>query len=52
MPGPVYRRLAEFVRSPQGRRVLREAKRLADPGRRRQIDQLRRRLMGRGPEQP
>jgi hypothetical protein len=43
------RQLADFARSPQGRRVATEAKRLAsDPGTRRRIDEARRRLMRRG----
>lgn len=37
----------KFARSPQGRKVMREAKKLAkDPSRRRQIDDVRRRLTG------
>jgi hypothetical protein len=42
-------RIGRFARSPQGKRVMTEAKRLArDPQRRRQIDDLRRRLTSRG----
>jgi ribosomal 50S subunit-associated protein YjgA (DUF615 family) len=40
-------RLQKFARSPQGRRAVDEAKRLAkDPARRRQLDDVRRRLSG------
>jgi hypothetical protein len=43
------RQIADFARSPQGRKVATEAKRLAsDPGTRRRIDEARRRLMKRG----
>jgi hypothetical protein len=48
MPG-LMDRIGRFARSPQGRRVVAEAKRLArDPKRREQIDEARRRLMSRG----
>jgi hypothetical protein len=43
--GGFTRRLEQFVRSPQGQRVIDEARRLAkDPARRRQLDELRSRL--------
>jgi hypothetical protein len=42
-------RLAELVRTPQGRRVLKEAKRLThDPARRAQIDEAGRRIAAQG----
>ena len=42
-------RVATFARSPQGKRVFREAQKLAkDPERRRQLDEARRRLTGNG----
>jgi hypothetical protein len=42
-------RIGKFARGPQGKRVMTEAKRLAqDPQRRKQIDDLRRRLTSRG----
>jgi hypothetical protein len=48
MPG-LMNRIGKFARSPQGKRVMDEAKRLAqDPQRRKQIDGLRRRLTSRG----
>jgi hypothetical protein len=48
MPG-LMDRIGRFARSPQGKRVISEAKRLAqDPQRRKQIDEVRRRLMSRG----
>jgi hypothetical protein len=41
--------LAELVRTPQGRRLLTEAKRLAhDPARRAEIDEAGRRLAAQG----
>jgi hypothetical protein len=41
--------IAQFARSPQGRKLADEAKRLArDPKTRRRIDEARRRVMGRG----
>jgi ribosomal 50S subunit-associated protein YjgA (DUF615 family) len=47
-------RLQKFASSPQGRRAIEEAKRLSkDPARRRQLDDLRRRLTGaRGAKRP
>ena len=48
MPG-FMQRLQKLASSPQGRRVIDEAKRLAkDPARRKQLDDLRRRLSGTG----
>jgi hypothetical protein len=42
-------RLAELVRTPQGRRLFKEAKRLThDPGRRAEIDEAGRRLAAQG----
>lgn len=42
-------RLSTFARSPQGKRAMGEAKRLAkDPKTRKQIDDVRRRLAERG----
>jgi hypothetical protein len=39
--------LERFVRSPQGQRAIEEARRLAkDPARRRQLDELRKRVAG------
>lgn len=41
--------VTKFARSPQGRKAVAEAKRLAsDPKTKRQIDDARRRLTGRG----
>jgi hypothetical protein len=41
--------IAKFARSPQGRKVAEEAKRLAkDPATRRRIEDARRRVMKRG----
>ena len=49
MPSPFLRKLADFARSPQGRKVASEAKRLAsDPSTRRKIDEARRKMMQRG----
>jgi hypothetical protein len=49
MATPFIRKLADFARSPQGRKVAMEAKRLAsDPSTRRKIDDARRKLMARG----
>ncbi|MBI5106960.1 MAG: hypothetical protein HZB46_18595 [Solirubrobacterales bacterium] len=49
MPSPFLRKIADFARSPQGRKVATEAKRLAkDPATRRRIDDARRKLMARG----
>jgi hypothetical protein len=49
MASPFLKQLAHLARSPQGRRVATEAKRLAsDPATRRRIDEARRRLMKRG----
>jgi hypothetical protein len=49
MPSPFLRKIADFARSPQGRKVATEAKRLAkDPSTRRRIDDARRRLTRRG----
>jgi len=46
MPG-FMQRLQKFAGSPQGRRAFDEAKRLAkDPARRKQLDDVRRRLSG------
>jgi hypothetical protein len=43
------RQVSKFARSPQGRKALTEAKRLAkDPKTRRQIDDVRRRLATKG----
>jgi hypothetical protein len=48
MPG-LMDRIGRFARSPQGKRVMTEAKCLAqDPERREQIDEVRRRLASRG----
>lgn len=42
-------RLGKFARSPQGKRAMSEAQRLAkDPNTRKQIDDVRRRLAERG----
>jgi hypothetical protein len=42
-------RLSRFARSPQGKRAISQAQRLAkDPKTRRQLDDVRRRLAGRG----
>ncbi|HEU4656113.1 MAG TPA: hypothetical protein VFR97_01245 [Capillimicrobium sp.] len=42
-------KVTSFARSPQGQRAMAEAKRLArDPKTRKQIDDVRRRLMSRG----
>jgi hypothetical protein len=49
MPTRFLTQLARFARSPQGRRVAEEAKRLAkDPATRKRIDEARRRIMSRG----
>jgi hypothetical protein len=49
MATPFTKRLAQFARSPQGRKVVDEAKRLArDPATRRRIEDARRQLMRRG----
>ena len=49
MPSPFLKQIAEFARSPQGRKVAEEAKRLAsDPATRKRIDDARRRLMSGG----
>jgi hypothetical protein len=49
MPSPFLRKIADFARSSQGRKVATEAKRLAqDPKTRRRIDDARRRLSRKG----
>jgi hypothetical protein len=49
MATPFVRQLSQLARSPQGRKVVEEAKRLArDPATRGRIDEARRRLMRRG----
>ena len=49
MPTPFLRQMAKLARSPEGRRVVEEAKRLArDPASRRRIDEARRRVMRSG----
>jgi hypothetical protein len=49
MGSPFLKQLANFARSPQGRKVATEAKKLAsDPAARRRIDDARRRMMKRG----
>jgi hypothetical protein len=51
MPSPFLKQIAKFARSPEGRKVAEEAKRLAsDPATRKRIDDARRRLMSRGRE--
>ena len=45
----LFSRISKFARSPEGRRLTREAQRLArDPATRRKVDEVRRRLMKRG----
>jgi hypothetical protein len=49
MPPSLLTRVAQFARSPQGRRMISEAQRVArDPKTRRQIAQVRERLAKRG----
>jgi hypothetical protein len=53
MATPFLRQIAKFARSPQGRKVAEEAKRLAkDPATRRRIDDARKRVMARGGDKP
>ena len=47
----LLQKLQRLASSPEGKRALTEAERLAkDPARRKQVDDLRRRLAGDGPE--
>jgi hypothetical protein len=49
MATPFLKKLSQLARSPQGRKVVDEAKRLArDPATRRRIDDARRQLRRRG----
>jgi hypothetical protein len=49
MATPFFRQLSKLARSPQGRKVVDEAKRLArDPATRKRIEDARRRVMQRG----
>jgi hypothetical protein len=49
MATPFLKRLSQIARSPQGRKVVVEAKRLShDPATRRKIDEARRQVMRRG----
>jgi len=48
MASPFFRQLSKLARSPQGRKVVDEAKRLArDPAARKKIDDARRQIMRR-----
>jgi hypothetical protein len=52
MPG-LMDRISKFARSPQGKKAIDEAKRLAqDPKRRQQLEQVRKRLASRGGGRP
>lgn len=45
----LFKKVAAFAKSPQGRRVIRQAKRYADdPKNKQKIDQVKNRVLGKG----